>query len=773
MITRVIFSFVLVLIVNSKIYSQGNWKLLMPTPTSNQMTGLYFYDDSVGWSVGEYGTILKTTDGGETWSIKEISWLYDLTDVHFPSALTGYAIGTDGFIIKSTDGGESWEQQDNTYSNNLSRILFKDELTGWAIGEKSMILHTVDGGDHWLLQTSNSLENLRGIDFIGTDSLCVVGENKTILLADVTDNSWSAVELSTDCSLEDVFFADSTHGWACGYDNNNGIIFKSVDRGHQWQKVQYAVVISDPIQQIFFYENLATGFVLTEDNELFKTTSSGSEWAGYARGYGEFPSDGRFCALNNSKLICTGYGGDFRYSNDQGTSWYLRGEQYLWWNYSIIVGNDGHILAHKWDISSDSIFNSIGLGLRSSDYGTTWTEFQPQYLDTIGQPIVFPDRLESRFRGFGSFINNRDTLWLVRPVRLPVNADDFTINSSFISTDFGLTYKEIRREIHGYLSTFLTPDTIIGYYGGSYPTSPSTYEYGILFSYSFDCGLTVNTFTSLDLWNVITIAPYIEAHYFFNGRQGFLVGSDGNIVKTYNCGQSWENIYSGVVEDLHDITFIDKQTGFVVGDFGRILKTIDGGAIWYKTDSGTQQDIFSISFINEHDGWVGTENGLRYTTDAGETWQGVPLRYSHGSLTEVVFDDAGKGYAYNKYPDEQSPTSYVHLVRMLNNDTEIQDRSPISQIPNTMKLSQNFPNPFNSTTRIEYFLPGPGFVSLKIFNIQGQLVSMLVNQTQKSGKHSTVWDGLSDSGVTVSSGVYFYELRYADQVKTHKLLLLK
>ena len=93
--------------------------------------------------------------------------------------------------------------------------------------------------------------------------------------------------------------------------------------------------------------------------------------------------------------------------------------------------------------------------------------------------------------------------------------------------------------------------------------------------------------------------------------------------------------------------------------------------------------------------------------------------------------------------------------------------------PAKITLLQNYPNPFNSTTHIEYSLPKPGFVSLKIFNIQGQLVSMLVNQSQKSGKHSTVWDGLSDSGVAVSSGVYFYQLRFADQVKTHKLLLLK
>ncbi|MEJ2544166.1 MAG: YCF48-related protein, partial [Calditrichaceae bacterium] len=364
----------------------------MPTPTSNQMTGLYFNDDSIGWSVGQYGTILKTTDGGKSWTIREIPWLYDLSDVHFPSALTGYAIGTDGFIIKSTDGGESWEKQDNSYSNNLNRILFKDELTGWAIGEKGMILHTVDGGDHWLLQTSNSLENLFGIDFIGTDSLCVVGDNKTILLADVTDDSWLNVELSTDCSLEDVFFADSMHGWVCGCDNNNkGIILKSVDGGHQWQKISpegleyhtWSGTISKawpgPLQQIYFDENLATGFILSKEdkngedgNQLYKTTTSGLNWLGHAEGSGEFPGDGRFCVLPGKRIVTTCSAGGFRYSDDYGDSTKVPDHDQHWWQ-NLIVGDNGKLLAIQRIHKNGYSYNFY----RSDNFGNTFQALLP------------------------------------------------------------------------------------------------------------------------------------------------------------------------------------------------------------------------------------------------------------------------------------------------------------------------------------------------------------------------------------------------------------
>ena len=102
-----LFILITVLFFSNRAYSQGNWELLIPQPTSNQMVSLDFIDDKTGWSVGEYGTILKTTDGGINWRIIEIPLLQDLSDVNCPTAGVVYAVGTDGHIIKSIDGGQS------------------------------------------------------------------------------------------------------------------------------------------------------------------------------------------------------------------------------------------------------------------------------------------------------------------------------------------------------------------------------------------------------------------------------------------------------------------------------------------------------------------------------------------------------------------------------------------------------------------------------------------------------------------------------------------
>lgn len=83
-------------------------------------------------------------------------------------------------------------------------------------------------------------------------------------------------------------------------------------------------------------------------------------------------------------------------------------------------------------------------------------------------------------------------------------------------------------------------------------------------------------------------------------------------------------------------------------------------------------------------------------------------------------------------------------------------------------LYQNYPNPFNPVTTISYELPTRAFVKLTIYNIIGQIVDTLVNNEQERGRHQIVWDASS-----LPSGVYYYQLRTKDYVKTKKMLLIQ
>jgi flagellar hook assembly protein FlgD len=90
-----------------------------------------------------------------------------------------------------------------------------------------------------------------------------------------------------------------------------------------------------------------------------------------------------------------------------------------------------------------------------------------------------------------------------------------------------------------------------------------------------------------------------------------------------------------------------------------------------------------------------------------------------------------------------------------------------STLPRAYTLMQNYPNPFNSTTTIRYDLPKSANVSLKIYNILGQLVATLVDGRKEAGHYQITWNANS------ASGIYFYRL-YAEQfVQTKKMILLK
>ena len=85
----------------------------------------------------------------------------------------------------------------------------------------------------------------------------------------------------------------------------------------------------------------------------------------------------------------------------------------------------------------------------------------------------------------------------------------------------------------------------------------------------------------------------------------------------------------------------------------------------------------------------------------------------------------------------------------------------------------NYPNPFNELTVISYTLKVSGRVSLEIYDMQGQEVRTLVNENQPAGEHSVVWDGLTDRGEPVDSGIYFYRIQSGDFTETKKCILLK
>ena len=99
-------------------------------------------------------------------------------------------------------------------------------------------------------------------------------------------------------------------------------------------------------------------------------------------------------------------------------------------------------------------------------------------------------------------------------------------------------------------------------------------------------------------------------------------------------------------------------------------------------------------------------------------------------------------------------------------------------LPDEFALSQNYPNPFNPSTTIEFQIPAVDGLSevatgLKIFDLRGRLIRTLVDKNMPPGYHSFYWDGLSDAGTKVSSGIYFYTIKAGDFGEKKKMMVIK
>lgn len=139
----------------------------------------------------------------------------------------------------------------------------------------------------------------------------------------------------------------------------------------------------------------------------------------------------------------------------------------------------------------------------------------------------------------------------------------------------------------------------------------------------------------------------------------------------------------------------------------------------------------------------------------------------------VDFDGDGEleiliqGYNVNEYGYDYK--TYVYSTGLTTSTAINQNEIDVSEY----KLHQNYPNPFNPTTTISYKLPKNQRVSVKIYDINGQLVKNLVDEYKTRGDYQATWKGDNDYGNKVSSGPYFYQIIVGDFVQSKKMILLK
>jgi photosystem II stability/assembly factor-like uncharacterized protein len=152
----------------------GQWEIV--NDGSDAIYAIDFIDDSTGWMAGNEGYLIKTVDGGNTWTDISINEKRNFSSINFINDTLGWAICSDS-VLKSTDGGMNWEIQHGIKAIKLSII---DEQTVYAISRTS-VYKTTDGGLNWfdISPVDISKLDLENIYFINNNTGIVKGCSNT------------------------------------------------------------------------------------------------------------------------------------------------------------------------------------------------------------------------------------------------------------------------------------------------------------------------------------------------------------------------------------------------------------------------------------------------------------------------------------------------------------------------------------------------------------------------------------------------------------------
>lgn len=230
----------IVLLVSGIEPARGQQWIVRSSGVTADLMEVSFADTLTGVAVGTGGAIVRTTDGGATWSRVTSGTDHHLHGVAFATPDVVYADGDSGVVLRSSDRGLTWGAVTNAFRLTLWGSTFLDERTGIIAGNQGDAVRTTDAGVTWESLKTGSTNILYDVSFATRTSGTIVGRSGEIYHTSNRGDSWVAQDGGTGgLSLFGVTFSDSLHGYAVG---EFGTIRATSDGGATWQS-QASLVI--------------------------------------------------------------------------------------------------------------------------------------------------------------------------------------------------------------------------------------------------------------------------------------------------------------------------------------------------------------------------------------------------------------------------------------------------------------------------------------------------------------------------------------------------
>lgn len=603
-------------------------------------------------------------------------------------------------------------------------------------------------------------------------------------------------------------------------------VYVSTDNGHNWYPFNTGLTNFD----IMTIMTDSAGFVFagTRRAGLFRCTGPGSVWQIVNQGLNAVFILSLVCNINGDLYCGTAGQGVFR-STDHGESWEAVNSgidnKYIW---SMAVIPDGSVLAGSMGtglyktVNHGALWEYIGLGPEfiysldvhpqgyiaagtdgsgafiSSDGGRNWTNlfagltnkiiwsirfldsdrlicgtdgdglFEMAWPDSIWRPKGIPDvpvlslaalageGLLAGTEGKGLFWFSANGLW--KPLSLPDSSTEVTAllvhdHYWFAGTRRSGIYRSDNNGLTWITSSSDLPNTVV--------TKLMSYD-GVLLAGTYGYGMYVST-NNGQTWQVGGLTnEYIGD--IGRGPSGHLMAGllGKGVYQSTDNGLSWHPAGTGMNNPfVYAISYINGY--LFAGTDGGIYRSTDNGSSWHLSSSSFYK-VRCMTALVSGVIFAGTDGqGVLYSGDSGNTWSvindGLPdLRIyamAHNGATRVYAGTCGSSVCQLSLTEaENTNNNFTGKVR-------------------TVSIQSVFPNPFNASATIRYFLAVPSRVEIKIFNMLGQEVVALFNGTQPRGNHTVYWDGKNSRSEPVSGGLYIGRIQSAFGSDVKKILVVK
>lgn len=769
--------------------STGIWTELNPGIPRVTYFGVHFVNPDTGWIAGDLGAVIKTTNGGDNWTISETQTTTLLLKVHSYDGQIVLVTGYDGLILRSSDGGETFEQMPSGTTNDLWGVQMLNDTIGFACGLNQTLLQTTDAGQSWQPLNAGLNAHYWALDFLNEQYGMIACGGGKILRTTDGGNNWAQIQAGDASDLYAIDIIDSLHIAAAGY---LGKTVYSSDGGISW--VQNAALQHNELNSIKFI-NADTGYTIgTYQGESWgirKTTNRGQNWFNPPVGNlsewelellpeGVGYSVGSDLMINKTTGGYDNWGGLFLnadfvdvYFTDELTG-YAADERYI--GGPVYKTTDG---GYNWFglpnfprnvftstlrcvTFTDSVTGFAGSApcriVKTTDAGDSWYVVNRTGLtDTIG--------LINRF-----YFINPTTGWAVT-----------TRGGILKTTDAGENwFAQLNAGINIIFQSIYFVDSLYGWASGGRPykttdgginwvqqTNTNIWNSDDVYFPNQDTGwiakqssFNTSLFKTINAginWLEIPEVIGASSFYIFPDQSHFLI--TGYIFTsyvvykkymTYDAGNNWIDISDDVLVGFGGFSAVTNILGYAVGSLGLVLRYNDTTYIPVELVSFNgriEKDKIVLSWITASE--LNNQGFYIEKSIDKSNWFSLGFVEGKGTTSEINYYsfidkeiDSGIQFYRLKQIDYDGSFKYSEMI-------EINSGLTVT----SFHLFQNYPNPFNSTTRITYQVPQKSLIKISLYDIKGEKVLELVNEEKEKGLYKTALKNF-----TLPSGIYFVRI---------------